>query len=417
MSSSAIQTTLVDPDSGTRQALSQVLSEVAEIALEGVHLEYRAAGRALSGNPPQLTFVTVDNNLEQALELIRAIKRSNPSAVVIPASGRREADEILCFIRAGALDFLHLPARTSDVRGLIERLPSFQRPAASEVGRKPGRIISVTGASGGVGCSAIAVNLAAVLAEDRATKVALVDLDLLYGSIAASLNLHAAHGLLEVLESSERLDQQLMQRSLIHHAESGLYVLPGPDTIEDSGRVEPEPLGCVLSMLVEMFDYLVIDTSKALHVTDMLALERADRILLLVQSDLVNLYHSARLLGLFRRLDGLDERVRVILNRAGSESGSISTKKVEGTLGKPVFAQIPNAFKAFQDARTYGSLIERRGAGKRARLALEDLARSLRAEFAPKPAPNRASEASSRRAGFWSGRVGDKSGSLHPAAT
>lgn len=414
--SKAIQTVLVDPDCGSRSKLSAVLGELPEIVVVGTYSSYQMAVQALASDPPQLILVAVESDREQALELIRAIKRAKPGAVVIPASDRLEGQDVLRFVRAGAPDYLHLPATADDVRALIERLPALQVTAtAATTSPRDGSVIAVTGASGGVGCSSIAVNLAAVLAEDRAVKVALLDLDLLYGSIAASLNLHSSHGLLEVIESSDRLDHQLLHRSLIHDAGTGLFVLPGPETIEDSGRIEPEPLGSVLGMLAELFDHVVVDTSKALHVTDMIALERADRILLVVQSDLVNLYHSARLLGLFKRLDRLDERIRVILNRAGSEAGSISTKKVEGTLGKPVYAQIPNAFRAFQDARTYGKPIDRRGAGKRARPAIEELARRLRAEFAPATTILPAADPACDRNGFWSSLAGERGGRVHPA--
>jgi pilus assembly protein CpaE len=203
---------------------------------------------------------------------------------------------------------------------------------------------------------------------------------------------------------------------MAEHPATGLHVLPGPESLEDVSRIEPEPLRRVITLLGESFDHTVIDTSKSFHVCDMVAMERADLILLVVQSDLINLYNSARLLGLFRRLDGLDERVRVILNRAGSDAGTISLKKVSDTLGKPVLCQIPNSYRAFHAARTYGSPLDRRGGGKRVRSALEELTRLVRRELDPHAVGRPASEAASRRSRLWSNLVGNRgNGSLQPA--
>ena len=53
------------------------------------------------------------------------------------------------------------------------------------------RIIAVTGARGGVGATTVAVNLAWLLAHEQSRRVAIVDLDLGYGTVALSLDLEA----------------------------------------------------------------------------------------------------------------------------------------------------------------------------------------------------------------------------------
>jgi pilus assembly protein CpaE len=51
--------------------------------------------------------------------------------------------------------------------------------------------------------------------------------------------------------------------------------------------------------------------------------------------------------------EGLSDKVKVIINRAGSDfmEGDISLKKAEETIGKPIFWQIPNDAKPMLSSR------------------------------------------------------------------
>lgn len=410
--------TLVDPDPITRPTLARMLVGVPNILLAAVHDDYDPSRHGPAPQEPgSLTLVAVDADQDRALELIRALKRQDPGAVLVPASHRLDVEAVLRFVRAGAPDYLHLPATPADLLALIDRLPNGPAAAPPPAGgRRDGRVVAVAGASGGVGCTSVAVNLAAQLARGRAASVALLDLDLLFGSVAAWLNVNPVRDLVDVLGTADRLDPELLLRSMSEHAATGLHVLPGPRELEDVGRVEPEAVRRLIDQIVLCFEFAVIDTSKALQVTDMIALERADLVLLVVQSDLIHLYHSARMLALFRRMDGLDERVSIVLNRVGSDAGSISTRKVEDTLGRPVLCQIPNTFRAFHDARTHGRPLDYRGAARRVCPAFEELARLVRARIDPLGAQPSAPEVAGRLGRLWSSLVGPGDGGpCHPA--
>src|SRR5262249_8148852 len=171
-------------------------------------------------------------------------------------------------------------------------------------------------ASGGVGVTTVAVNLAAALAA-KEQETLLLDLDMVFGSVDAALDIVTDHTVFTVLQNFERLDATLLKRSMTRHA-SGLYVLPRPQSIEDIARVEPDTLHRLLGLLKATFGTVVIDTSKGLQTSDFAALEVADVILVVVQLDLTCLRNTARLLGLFRQFDGLNDRVKLVANRAGS---------------------------------------------------------------------------------------------------
>ena len=140
---------------------------------------------------------------------------------------------------------------------------------------------------------------------------------------------------------------------MTRHA-SGLYVLPHPVALEDAAKIDPETLQRLLGLLKAAFPSLVIDTSKGLQSSDFVAFEMADVILMVIQLDLTCLRNTARLLNLFQQFEGLSERVKLVVNRAGAVDSEISLKKAEETLKMPISWQIPIATKPFQNARIRG---------------------------------------------------------------
>ena len=156
-----------------------------------------------------------------------------------------------------------------------------------------------------------------------------------------------------MVQSFDRLDPTLLKRSMTRHA-SGLYVLPHPVALEEAAKIDPETLKRLLGLLKAAFPCLIIDTSKGLQSSDFVAFEMADVILMVVVLDLTCLRNTSRLLNLFKQFEGMVDRVKLVVNRAGSAETEISLKKAEETLKMPVSWQVPLAVKPFQNAANPG---------------------------------------------------------------
>ncbi|MEQ8835943.1 MAG: pilus assembly protein CpaE, partial [Lacipirellulaceae bacterium] len=50
----------------------------------------------------------------------------------------------------------------------------------------------------------------------------------------------------------------------------------------------------------------------------------------------------------------LRDKVRIVVNRVGQESGQISLKKAQETLGRDIFWQIPNDYRIMVEVRNNG---------------------------------------------------------------
>ena len=370
-----IRVFLIDPVGESRRALQKVFGAIDALRVVGECETYQGAAKRVAENAPDLVVVAIDDDPEQAVSLIQTIAQNYPKAVVLPASRSLDSSIILRVIRSGAREFLSLPPQSAEVLETVNRLFN-RREEAPALGDGGPQVIAVAGAAGGVGCTTVAVNLAATLAKTSGHETILVDFDLMLGSVDACLDIMTESTLQGLVQSIDRLDLTLLKRSLVRHS-SGLYVLPHPTAMEDAAKIEPETLRRVMTLLKAAFPTVVIDTSKGLQSTDFIAYEMADVILVVVQLDLTCLRNTARLLHLFQQFDGMSQRIRLVANRAGSRDSEISLKKAEETLKMPIYCQVPNSSKVFQAARAKGVTIETVAPGSKAHQAILQCARPL----------------------------------------
>jgi pilus assembly protein CpaE len=215
-------------------------------------------------------------------------------------------------------------------------------------------VIAVAGATGGVGATSLAVNMAANIAQNPSNSVALVDLDLSVGDADIFLDCIPEYTLTDVASNVSRLDLSLLKRSMTRH-ESGVYLLPRPVSLVDNEIITPDNLGRVLSVLKTAFSHLVIDISKSYTQVDLVALNFADHIVLVTQLDLPCLRNLVRLLMSFDEYHGLKEKVKIVVNRSGLQSNQISIKKAEETIGQACYWQVPNDYATMAAMRNNGS--------------------------------------------------------------
>ena len=118
--------------------------------------------------------------------------------------------------------------------------------------------------------------------------------------------------------------------------------------------ITPDDLRRVIGLLKATFTHLVLDLSKGYSANDMLALELATHILLVTQLDLPCLRNVVRLMMSLSEMEGIGEKVKIVVNRAGLDHGQITLKKAEETIGKEIFWQLPNDYRTMIEARNNG---------------------------------------------------------------
>jgi len=343
---------IVDPNDASRDALKSMLLGMDTIWLEAEASRYEFFADVVAQTHPDIALVALDANPDRALQLVAQLNEASPECAVFVVSGSTDGNLILQAMRAGAKEFLPQPVRIDDLLDALGRLNErkFGKGRSKSRGSS---VIAVAGATGGVGCTSVAVNVACSLAQDPERTVALVDLDLCLGDCDVFLDTIPDYTLVDVAQNVTRLDFSLLKRSLTKHA-SGLYLLPRPVQMEDVHLVTPENLQRVIGLLKATFSHLVIDLSKGYTPNDMVAMQAATHVLLVTQMDLPCLRNVVRLMMSFSEMPDLAEKVKIVVNRVGLGDGQISTKKAQETIGREIFWQIPNDYRTMVETRNNG---------------------------------------------------------------
>ena len=76
--------------------------------------------------------------------------------------------------------------------------------------------------------------------------------------------------------------------------------------------------------------------------------------LLVTQLDLPCLRNVVRLMMSFEAIDGLKEKVHIVVNRIGLDNGHISLKKAKETIGRDISWRLPNDYRVMVEMRNNG---------------------------------------------------------------
>jgi pilus assembly protein CpaE len=354
-SKDVVRVAIVDPDDATREPLRNLLFGVDSVWLEAECARYEFFWDVLQQSKPDLSLVTLDSDTNRALALVAQLSQEMPQMPVLAVSARTDGPFILQTLRSGAREFLTQPVALKDLLDAMKRAMALPMSTDSKRISQPQRsmVVAVAGSRGGVGCTSLAINLGCAFAQNKNNTVALIDLDLALGDSDVCLDLHPEYTLADVAMNIERLDMQFLRRSLSKH-ETGLSLLPHPVQLYDVGLIQEDCLDRVIGLLRATYTHVVLDLSKGFMPTDFAAMKMADVVLLVAQLELTSLRNVVRLLLSFDSVEGLSEKVQVVINREGADAQDISIKRAEETIGRPIFWRLPNDSKSLLGSRNEG---------------------------------------------------------------
>ncbi len=343
---------VVDPNEASRENLKSVLVGLDMVWLEAECSRYEFFNDVIEQTQPDIGLIAMDSDPEQATRLITEVAAQAPKCTILVTSSSTDGRLILESMRAGAKEFLTEPLKPEDLATALQRVKQ-QQGAASGNSNQGCKVISLAGATGGVGTSSVAVNMACALAAEEGQSVALIDLDVALGDADVFLDTIPEYTLADVAQNVARLDLTLLKKSLTKHS-SGIHLLPRPVQLEDAQLISPENLSRVVGLLKTSFTHIVMDTSKAFGPLDMESFRLADDVLMITQLDLPCLRNVVRLMMSFDDDQSLRNKVKIVVNRAGQDAGQISLKKAQETIGRDIYWQIPNDYRVMVEVRNNG---------------------------------------------------------------
>ena len=393
---------IVDPNESTRESLRTLLLGVDFVWLEAECARYEYFFEVIQASTPDLVIVTLDADKNKALQMIGQLSVEHPKLPILTISHDHQA--LLQSLQRGAKYFLTHPVGLEDMLNALRRAlgenGGTDSPTAggSASARQTGSssMIAVLGSRGGVGTTTLAVNMAATLAADPMNSAALIDLDLTLGDADIALEVEGFENIsiADLARNIERLDMNFLRRAMAKHESTGLAILCHPLEIAEVGAIHEQHVERILNLLKISYTHLVLDLSKCLLPTDLMALRMADVIMLVAQLELSSLRNVVRLIHCLGGEENLADKIRVVINRQGADSveEGISLKKAEEVIGKPIFWQVPNDTKAVIGARVAGHPLVRHAPKSRVQQSIYGLTQALYGKPVGAPADTKGSK-------------------------
>ncbi len=248
--------------------------------------------------------------------------------------------------RAGVADYLIRPIARDALEETIEKAVRERDPGteASAGAKKSGHIVVFVGARGGTGASTLALNCAWLMAHERKQRVALIDLDLQFGTLALNLDIDPSHGLIEVLENPDRIDALFIASAMVSES-ANLSVLASEEPLGAAPSVNPEAIDLLFKEMSDGFDVIVVDLPRSYLVQSQGLLAKASEIALICDLTLPCVRDTMRVLS-FLKENASDANVSVIANRIRGGKGQISKRDFERGIETSVDFVVPEDAKA-----------------------------------------------------------------------
>lgn len=300
-----------------------------------------------------------------------------------PAAGRvpvilvgRDADAQVMrrAMQAGARDLFPWPVPQ---REFTEALRQVMKERLAGPGGAGSRLTAVINAKGGSGATVVACNVAHILAVVQRERVALLDLDVQFGTLPLYFDAKASRSLMDALEAVEDLDPEAVAGYMTRHP-SGVHLLGTmSDRVLLPEDVSADRLGHLLNLLRQAYGQVVVDLPRQIDARTTLVMEQADRIALVMQQSLTHVRDAKRLLAVLRdELEIPAERIVVVINRFDPRS-RISLADIEQALGRKSLEYINNDFKRVAESVNLGVALHELAKNAPVTQSLAGLARTL----------------------------------------
>lgn len=315
---------LISTDVAVTDAISHAISGMDGVDMQSEATQFNALnGRAvaLAADKEIVIFETSDDEISD-IAAIRAFKFARKAGTLMLAL----ADSGITLSRVRALNQAGVdyvvpkhdagPEIGSRVK---QHFAGIQHARISLVQERRGRIIAVAQARGGVGATTVTVNLANELAEGagffkrkQKHSVALVDLDVQFGSVGTLLDLPDQNVLHEMALAGTIPDAAFLAKAMAT-LPNGMSVLPAPTKFMPLDSLQPAQIAAILDTLRQSNDFVIVDLPHALGGWIEPVLRRADELIIVSDTAVPSVRHCRRLID-FYSADNPELRIRVVIN-------------------------------------------------------------------------------------------------------
>ncbi|MEP3246594.1 MAG: AAA family ATPase [Sneathiella sp.] len=275
-------------------------------------------------------------------------------------------------LRYGISDYLIKPIPQAMLYSALSHMKAGENHHPAEV--KTGKVVSVYGASGGIGTTSLLCALGDILSREENRRVMLVDLDILQGDTALHFGLSAGAGFSNLLRSPERADDLVLER-LSLSVNKKLNILCSEGESEDSGLVDSKSIGALTDSLRQKYHFILHHIPDRSEIETLPVLMSSDICILILEPGLTGLRNARNLLQKIKAYEMVPQIIAVLNNSRPSFKSSPTAQQIEKFIGHPLEQIIPYDGKGFNQSSLDGVPVSRNNS--RASQKIKLLAASL----------------------------------------
>ncbi|MGZ3994931.1 MAG: AAA family ATPase [Methylobacter sp.] len=318
--------------------------------------------------------IVIINLTENGLKELQALNNVIGKKASIIIIGDQKNIELLSLaIRSGVKDFIDYKNYEEKLNGVFCSI----KKNITNIYNNTKRLNAVINAKGGSGASFIASNVAYILSKETDSKVALVDLDLQFGSVGLNFDRVPKYTIMEALNATEDLDSVSLEAYMLKYNENLSLLLPSPSDILLPGEINVSSLKGVLELLKINYSQIVIDLPRLIDPVSSMIMEQADQITLVVQQSLAQFRDGRRLVQILNKdLDIPLDRISIAANRYDPKN-SLRIDDLKNLVNHDQVFMIANDFERVANASNLGVPLYESSANSKIAHDLKELTKNL----------------------------------------
>ncbi len=336
-----------------------------------------AASVAESGRAP-VVVIDATVELDTAIELVAALDEQAPTTSTVLVA-EPTADTLARAMRAGAADVVGADVDDASFDHVLDRARSRAMRAGPPVGEGEqigSTVLVVVSPKGGAGKTFLATNLALALTRSHPDQTVLVDLDLQFGDVAATLGLHPEYTFTHAVSANP--NPTALKGFLTPHPSRLLCLCAPSDPVEAEDTPITGPAE-VLAKLRESFRWIVVDTSPGLSEATMTAIEAANDLIVVSSTDVASVNACRKELDIIEQMARPgSSSIHFVLNRSDARVG-LDPDDIAAVIGREPVGGIPSS-GAIPMSMNHGEPVVLADAGSSPARAIEAIAAAITGE-------------------------------------